>query len=88
MSADIRTAHASGSSPAAAAPDTLPAMPGALEKHVGLWLVFGAGVLAGVYGIVMFLLARPEAPAAVETAGGLVLVAWVIFHPARAPERA
>jgi hypothetical protein len=61
---------------------------GALEKYVGLWLVFCSGVLAGVYGLVMVLLERHVGPAAVEAAGGLSLIAWVIFHPARAPEQA
>lgn len=63
-------------------------MRGALEKYVGLWLVFVSGVLAGIYGIVMLLLERHVGPAAVETAGGLGLIAWVIFHPARVPNGA
>jgi hypothetical membrane protein len=58
------------------------------EKYLGLSLVFLAGVLAGVYGIVMFLLARESGPAIAETLGGFALLAWVIFHPARAVERA
>jgi hypothetical protein len=61
---------------------------GALEKYVGLWLVFCSGLLAGVYGLVMILLERHVGPAAAETAGGLSLIAWVIFHPARASEGA
>jgi hypothetical protein len=67
---------------------TLPAVRGALEKYVGLWLVFCSGLLAGVYGLVMILLERHVGPAAAETVGGLCLIAWVIFHPARVPERA
>jgi hypothetical protein len=60
----------------------------ALEKYVGLWLVFASGVLAGIYGMVMLLLEHHVAPAAAESVGGLGLVAWVIFHPARVPEGA
>lgn len=63
-------------------------MGGAPGKYFGLVLVFVAGVLAGVYGIVMFLLASEAGPAIAETLGGFALLAWVIFHPARAPERA
>lgn len=63
-------------------------MRGALEKYVGLWLVFASGVLAGIYGIVMLLLERHVGPAAAEVIGGFGLVAWVIFHPARATEGA
>jgi hypothetical protein len=53
------------------------------EKHVGLWMVFMLGVLAGVYGFVLVLLERNVEPAVALAAGGLALVAWVIFHPAR-----
>lgn len=63
-------------------------MRAAVETYVGIWLVFCSGVLAGIYGIVMLLLERHIGPAAVEAAGGLGLVAWVIFHPARAAESA
>jgi hypothetical protein len=63
-------------------------MRGAAEKYVGLWLVFCSGVLAGVYGIVMVLLEQHVGQAAAEAAGGLGLIAWVIFHPARVPEGA
>ena len=59
-----------------------------MEKYVALWLVFFSGVLAGVYGLVMILLERHVGQAAAETAGGLCLIAWVIFHPARASEGA
>jgi hypothetical protein len=61
-------------------------MRGAPEKHIGLWLVFTSGVLAGVYGIVLILLEQHVDVAAAVAAGGLALVAWVIFHPARAAE--
>jgi hypothetical protein len=57
-------------------------MRSALEKHVGLWLVFSLGVLAGVYGVVLVLLGTVE-PSLALAAGGLSLVAWTIFHPAR-----
>jgi hypothetical protein len=63
-------------------------MGGALEKYVGLWLVFASGLLAGIYGFVMLLLEHHVGSAAAEAIGGLGLIAWVIFHPARAPERA
>jgi hypothetical protein len=59
-------------------------MGAAPEKHLGLWLVFVSGVLAGVYGIVLILLERHVDEAVAVAAGGLALVAWVIFHPARA----
>jgi hypothetical protein len=59
-------------------------MRSALEKHVGLWLVFSLGVLAGVYGVVLVLLGRTVEPSLALAAGGLSLVAWTIFHPARA----
>jgi hypothetical protein len=54
------------------------------EKHVGLWLVFSLGVLAGIYGVVLVLLGRIVGPSLALAAGGLSLVAWAIFHPARA----
>jgi hypothetical protein len=60
----------------------------ALEKYVGLWLVFASGVLAGIYGIVMLLLEHRVELAAAEAAGGFGLIAWVMFHPARVPEGA
>jgi hypothetical protein len=53
------------------------------QKYLGLWLVFSFGVLAGVYGVVLVLLERDVEPAVALAAGGLGLVAWVIFHPAR-----
>jgi hypothetical protein len=63
-------------------------MRGALEKYVGIWLVFASGVFAGIYGVVMLLLEHHVGSAAAEAIGGLGLVAWVIFHPARAPDSA
>jgi hypothetical protein len=59
-------------------------MTAAPEKHIGLWLVFSLGVLAGIYGVVLFLLGRTIEPSLALAAGGLSLVAWTIFHPARA----
>jgi hypothetical protein len=56
---------------------------GASERHVGIWLVFSLGVLAGVYGVVLLLLEADVEPAVALAAGGLTLIAWVIFHPAR-----
>jgi hypothetical protein len=58
-------------------------MRAAAERHLGLWLVFSLGVLAGVYGVVLFLIGNDVQPAVALAAGGLSLVAWVIFHPAR-----
>lgn len=57
-----------------------------LEKHVALWLVFAAGIAAAVYGIYLLVGLRDLAQASLETVGGLALVAWVLFHPARVPE--
>jgi hypothetical protein len=57
-----------------------------IAPHVGLWLVFASGVAAAVAGVALLLLSHdPDMPAA-EVAGGFALVAWVIFHPARASE--
>jgi hypothetical protein len=53
------------------------------EKHVGLWLVFSLGALAAVYGVVLFLLGTTVEPSLGLAAGGLSLVAWAIFYPAR-----
>ena len=58
-------------------------MRAALERHVGLWLVFSLGVLAGIYGVVLFLLGHSVEPSLALAAGGLSLIAWTIFHPAR-----
>ena len=59
-------------------------MRAAPEKHVGLWLVFSLGVVAGVYGLVLVLLGHDLEPAVALAGGGLALIAWAIFHPARA----
>jgi hypothetical protein len=59
-------------------------MRAAPEKLVALWLVFSLGVLAGVYGVVLFLLGHTVEPSLALAAGGLSLVGWTIFHPARA----
>lgn len=58
-------------------------MPQALQKHVALWLVFAAGLAASVLGVYDLLGFRHLAVASAETAGGLALIAWVMFHPAR-----
>lgn len=58
------------------------------EKHAALWLVFAAGVAAAVWGVYLLLGLRDLAQASLETAGGLGLIAWVMFHPARVPEEA
>ncbi len=58
------------------------------EKHVALWLVFLAGAAAAVLGVTQLLLMRHLGTAGAETVLGLVLLAWVIFHPARVPEDA
>jgi hypothetical protein len=59
-----------------------------LEKHVALWLVFLAGLGAAIYGVYLLLGLRHVELAAAQVGGGLALVAWVIFHPARVPEDA
>jgi hypothetical protein len=59
-------------------------MRAAPERQLGLWLVFSLGVLAGVYGFVSLLLEADVEPGVALAVGGLSLVAWVIFHPARA----
>jgi hypothetical protein len=56
------------------------------EKHLALWLVFAAGLVASVYGVYQLLGLRNVGLGAAQAAGGLALIAWVIFHPARAPE--
>jgi hypothetical protein len=53
------------------------------EKHLALWTVFLAGVLAAVYGIYLLVGLRHVGLAAGDAAGGLALIAWVMFHPAR-----
>jgi hypothetical protein len=55
-------------------------------KHLGLLAVFGTGLIAAVYGFVRLVLVQDLDVASAEAAGGLSLLAWVIFHPARAPE--
>ena len=55
------------------------------EKHLALWLVFAAGLVASTYGVYQLLGLRNIGLAAAQAAGGLALIAWVIFHPARAP---
>jgi hypothetical protein len=59
-------------------------MPQALEKHLALWTVFVSGLGAAVYGIYLLVGLRHVGLAAVQAAGGLALIAWVMFHPARA----
>lgn len=63
-------------------------MAGASLKHLGMLLVFAVGFAAAVYGVAMLVLLRDLDSASVQAAGGLALVGWVIFHPARAPEGA
>jgi len=60
----------------------------AVEKHVALWLVFAAGLAASVYGVYELLGRRNVASAVAQALGGLLLIAWVIFHPARVPDDA
>lgn len=55
-------------------------------KHLGMLLVFAAGFAAAVYGVAMLVLDRDLDAASAQAAGGLALVAWVIFHPARAAD--
>lgn len=52
-------------------------------KHLGILLVFAAGCLAAVYGVSMLVLVRDLDLATAQALGGLALVGWVIFHPAR-----
>jgi hypothetical protein len=59
-------------------------MPSDAPKLAGIALVLLAGIAAGVWGVVLLVLDRQEAVALTATACGLGLVAWVIFHPARA----
>lgn len=63
-------------------------MPPPLAKHVALWLVFLAGLGTAVYGVYLLLGLRHLEAASLQAAGGLALIAWVIFHPARVPEDA
>jgi hypothetical protein len=63
-------------------------MRGVWQKHLGLWLVFALGVAAGVWGVYLLVGDRSVVQGAVEAAGGLALVAWVFFHPARVAESA
>jgi len=59
-------------------------MRSAVEKHVALWLVFAAGLVAAIYGVYLLLGLQHLELAAAQAAGGLALIAWVIFHPTRA----
>jgi len=59
-------------------------MPWIAAQLAAVWLVFLSGVLAGVSGVALLVLDVDEPFAAPATAGGLALVAWVIFHPRRA----
>jgi hypothetical protein len=79
----IRT-HGSRRLDGRGASSTLKRMPKAVEKHVALWLVFAAGLAAAVLGVYELLDVRHLPLALAEAAGGLALIAWVIFHPARA----
>lgn len=63
-------------------------MAGASLKHLGMLVVFAAGFAAAVYGVAMLVLLRDPDTASAQAAGGLALVAWVIFHPAREAEGA
>jgi ABC-type uncharacterized transport system permease subunit len=54
------------------------------SEAITVWLVFLSGLLAGVAGVALLVLDMDEPFAAPSTAGGLALVAWVIFHPLRA----
>jgi sugar phosphate permease len=56
----------------------------AVEKHLALWLVFAAGVGASVYGFYLLFGLREVELATAQAAGGMALIAWVMFHPARA----
>lgn len=55
-------------------------------KHLALWLVFAAGMLAAVYGVYQLVTLREPELSSAQALGGFSLLAWVIFHPARAPE--
>ena len=57
-----------------------------VAKLLGLLLVFAAGIAASVIGFARLALVRDLDTSSVLAAGGLALVAWVIFHPARVPE--
>jgi hypothetical protein len=58
-------------------------MSSAAAQFATVWLVFVSGVLAAVAGVALLVLDQDEPFAAPATAGGLALVAWVIFHPRR-----
>ncbi|MGD0715505.1 MAG: hypothetical protein ABSB24_15160 [Gaiellaceae bacterium] len=59
-------------------------MDAAWAQLLAVRLTFLSGVLAGVAGVALLVLDLDEPFAAPATAGGLALVAWVIFHPRRA----
>jgi ABC-type uncharacterized transport system permease subunit len=59
-------------------------MDAAWARLLAVRLTFLSGVLAGIAGVALLVLDVDEPFAAPATAGGLVLVAWVIFHPRRA----
>jgi len=59
-------------------------MPRAVAQLATVWLVLLSGVLAAVSGVALLVLDVDEPFAAPAAAGGLALVAWVIFHPRRA----
>jgi hypothetical protein len=63
-------------------------MGSAPEKHVAILLVFLAGLCGAVYGFFQLVLSHDYDFAAPQAAGGLALIAWVLFHPARVPESA
>jgi hypothetical protein len=58
------------------------------RKHLGLWLVFAAGVVFGVVGVYFVVRDQNLARGIAEAVGGLALVAWVLFHPARLADSA
>ena len=58
------------------------------RKHLGLWLVFATGVVFGVAGVYLVVRNESLATGIVEAVGGLALVAWVMFHPARLADSA
>ena len=58
-------------------------MRSAIAQHVTLWLVFAAGLFAGVTGVFLLLQKSHLGFATAATAGGLMLLAWVMLHPAR-----
>ena len=56
-------------------------------KHLGLLAVFATGLVAAVFGFARLALLQDYDASSVDAVLGLALVAWVIFHPARQPER-